>query len=33
MGPPDPSNRNSCENQALFDFDSVALPALSELKP
>jgi arabinogalactan endo-1,4-beta-galactosidase len=31
--PADPTSGNTWENQALFDFDSVALPAMDELKP
>jgi arabinogalactan endo-1,4-beta-galactosidase len=31
--PADPLSGNAWENQALFDFDSVALPAMSEFKP
>jgi arabinogalactan endo-1,4-beta-galactosidase len=31
--PSDPSSGNSWENQALFDFDSVALPAMDEFRP
>ncbi len=31
--PNDPSSGNSWENQALFDFDDLALPALDELRP
>jgi len=31
--PSDPSSGDSWENQALFDFDSVALPAMDEFRP
>jgi arabinogalactan endo-1,4-beta-galactosidase len=31
--PSDPSSGNNWENQALFDFDSVSLPAMDEFKP
>ena len=31
--PEDPTSGNSWENQALFDFDSVALPAMDEFRP
>jgi arabinogalactan endo-1,4-beta-galactosidase len=31
--PADPASGNSWENQALFDFDSKALPALDEFRP
>ena len=31
--PNDASSGNSWENQALFDFDDLALPALDELRP
>jgi arabinogalactan endo-1,4-beta-galactosidase len=31
--PADPSSGNTWENQALFDFDNVALPAMDELHP
>lgn len=31
--PSDPSSGNTWENQALFDFDSVALPAMDEFRP
>jgi arabinogalactan endo-1,4-beta-galactosidase len=31
--PADPSSGNAWENQALFDFDDRALPAMNEFKP